>query len=304
MAGEDPSLEGYEPGVDFLLQVHRYVEGFSPMTVEGDVVVVGGGNVAMDCARSAMRMGANSVRLIYRRTRDDMPADHEEIQDAIEEGIEFNFLVNPTRLIAEDGKVTGVEITDMRQGEPDARGRRKVEPISGSTRILGCSMVIAAIGQQVDPDCLVPEDGVELSKRGCIAADAVTLATSRPGVFAGGDCFLGPSTLIHAMANGLKAARSIDDYLHYGRVRFFPRSRMRQIINNYKVLSKEWLDTPVEHKYRVSIEEMDPEIRKERFSEVERTITPEEAYHEAERCLRCYRVYSVVTESPIPEGCA
>lgn len=151
---------------------------------------------------------------------------------------------------------------------------------------------------------LKPEDGIEMNRWGCIDANKITLATSRHGVFAGGDCFSGPSTLIHAMANGLKAARSIDDYLHYARVRFFPRSRMRQLINDYKVLTKEWMEPPVEHKYRVEVREMDPEVRKERFEEVEKTITPEEAYHEAERCLRCYRVYSVITESPIPEGCS
>lgn len=303
IAGEDNSLQGYESGIDFLLKVHRHVEKGEPLKVEGDVIVVGGGNVAMDCVRSALRLGADSVRLVYRRTKADMPADQEEIEAAEEEGIQFSYLTNPTRVVAEDGKVVGVELVDMQQGEPDGRGRRKVTAVPGSERVEKCSILIAAIGQQVATDSLTESDGVSMNKWGCVDANGATLATSRPGVFAGGDCRSGPSTLIHAMANGLKAARSIDDYLHYGRVRFFPRSRMRQIINDFKAMNKEWLDTPVEHKYRVEIPELDPEVRREKFEEVEKNITAEEAYHEASRCLRCYRVYSVITESPIPEGC-
>ncbi|WP_319466421.1 FAD-dependent oxidoreductase [uncultured Pseudodesulfovibrio sp.] len=302
--GEDVSLSGYEPGIEFLLRVHEHVERGKPMDISGDVVVVGGGNVAMDCARSALRMGADSVHLVYRRTEEDMPADHEEIEAAAKEGVVFHFLTNPTKILSEDGKVTGVELVAMRQTEPDDEGRRGVEPKSGSGYFLAATTVVPAIGQRVAEDCLTTDDGVSIDKWGCIDADSTTLATSRSGVFAGGDCKLGPSTLIHAMAHGLKAARSIDDYLQLGRVRFFPRSRMREIINKYKVMNEEWLETPVKHLYRVPIQEMDPETRKNLFNEVEQTITPEEAYHEAGRCLRCYRIYALVTEYPIPEGCA
>ncbi|MBC18560.1 MAG: oxidoreductase [Desulfovibrio sp.] len=302
--GEDASLEGYEPGIDFLLRVHGHVEKGNPMELSGDVVVVGGGNVAMDCARSALRMGADSVHLVYRRTKEDMPADHEEIEAAEKEGVEFHFLTNPTKILSEDGKVTGVELVEMRQTEPDGRGRKGVESCPGSERFLAVTTVVPAIGQRVAEDCLTPQDGVSLDQWGRVDADDSNLATSRPGVFAGGDCRLGPSTLIHAMAHGLKASRSIDDYLQLGRTRFFPRSRMRKIINKYKTMNDEWLGTPVKHLYRVPIQEMDPETRKDLFHEVEQTITPEEAYHEAGRCLRCYRLYALVTEYPIPEGCA
>jgi len=302
--GEDVSLEGYQPGIEFLLRVHDHVEDGKPMELSGDVVVVGGGNVAMDCARSALRMGADSVHLVYRRTKEDMPADQEEIEAAEKEGVTFHFLTNPTRILSEDGKVTGVELIDMQQTEPDGRGRKGVEPKPGSERLLQAATVVPAIGQQVAGDCLKTEDGVVFDKWGCIDAESSSLATSRPGVFAGGDCQLGPSTLIHAMAHGLKASRSIDDFLQLGRIRFFPRSRMRRIINKFKTMNDEWLGTPVQHLYRVPIQEMDPETRKNLFNEVEQTITPEEAYHEAGRCLRCYRLYAVVTEYPIPEGCA
>lgn len=302
--GEDASLDGYEPGIEFLLRVHDHVEGGQPMDLTGDIVIVGGGNVAMDCARSALRMGADTVHLVYRRTQEDMPADHEEIEAAEKEGVVFHFLTNPTKIVSENGKVTGVELVEMRQTEPDGRGRRGVEAIPGSEHFLNASTVVPAIGQRVAEECLKPEDGVSLDQWGRVDADGANLATARPGVFAGGDCKLGPSTLIHAMAHGLKGARSIDDYLQYGRTRFFPRSRMREIINKYKTMTDEWLETPVKHLYRVPIQEMDPETRRNMFNEVEQTITPEEAYHEAGRCLRCYRLYALVTEYPIPEGCA
>ncbi|MDK2955009.1 MAG: formate dehydrogenase beta subunit [Desulfovibrionales bacterium] len=300
--GEDPALDGYESGIDFLLKIHRRVEFDEPLSVSGRVVVVGGGNVAMDCVRSALRVGADEVHLVYRRGKEDMPADREEIDAAEEEGVVFHFFTNPARILSENGKVTGVRLLDMQQGALDARGRRPLSPIPGSEKDFPCDLVIAAIGQQVDASSVSERDGIALNRWGCVEADPDTLEASRPGVFAGGDCELGPSTLIHAMAAGLKASRSIHDYLRYGRVRFFPRSRMRKIINEFKVLKKEWVDTPVLHKYRVEIQTLDPQVRKQRFDEVEEPITTRQAYREAERCLRCYRIYSVVTETPIPQA--
>ncbi len=145
---------------------------------------------------------------------------------------------------------------------------------------------------------------VAFDRWNCIAADGETLATSRTGVFAGGDCASGPSTLIHAMAAGLKAARSIDDWLQQGHVRFAPRSRMRQLLSRHEMLASDSVEFPVRPQYRVHHPELDPEVRKGMFEEVEQTIGVAEAYHEAKRCLRCYRVYSVVTAQPIPEGAA
>ncbi|NJB69504.1 formate dehydrogenase beta subunit [Desulfobaculum xiamenense] len=300
--GEDASLTGCFTGIDFLLKVHDCLQGANCMTLDGPTVIVGGGNVAMDCARSALRMGASEVHIVYRRAEQDMPADHEEIEAAREEGVIFHFLTVPTRLVSEGGSVTGVEIVDMQPNGTDDRGRTIMIPVPGAERVLPCKGFIAAIGQQVDKASITGEDGIGFNKWGCIEADRTTLATARSGVFAGGDCFSGPSTIINAMANGLKAARSIDDYLHFGRVRFFPRSRMRKIINDFKVLSKEWIETPVENKYRVQVKELDPELRRRLFKEVEEPITTEEAYHEAGRCMRCYRIYSVITESSVPES--
>lgn len=308
--GESLSLDGYQPGIDFLLRVHDHVETQSSASLSGVVVVVGGGNVAMDCVRSALRMGAREVHLVYRRTRDAMPADHEEIEAAEKEGVIFHYLTNPVRIVTHEcadgegvtrSRVTGVEVVDMREGEPDARGRRGVVVAPGTERFIACDLLIPAIGQQLSSDSLLPVDGVEVDAKGRVVVDHATLGTTRPGVFAGGDCALGPSTLIQAMANGLKGARSIDDYLRFGRVRFFPRSRMRRLINDFEPLSRQWVDTPVKHLYRIHAQELDPAYRSQIFDEVERPITAEEAYHEAGRCLRCYRVYSVVTEAAIPQ---
>jgi formate dehydrogenase (NADP+) beta subunit len=300
VADEDPKMPGYESGIGFLLKVHDHVAGIKKTELSGVVAVVGGGNVAMDCVRSALRMGAKQVHLIYRRSREDMPADHEEIEAAEKEGVIFHFLTNPTRLLAEDGKVSGVELVEMRQTEVDARGRRNVVAMSGTEKTLRCSTIIAAIGQQVVTGALKSDDGVSLNKWRCVDADKSTLLTSRPGVFAGGDCVSGPSTLIHAMANGLKAARAIDDWIRLGEVRFFPRSRMRTILRDNRMLVEDCVEVPVKSEYRVHHPELSPEIRRQMFEEVEQSISAEDAYKEAKRCMRCFRLYSVITDRPIP----
>ena len=301
---EDPSMPGYESGIAFLLKVHDHVAGKKETRLSGDVVVVGGGNVAMDCARSALRMGAKAVHLVYRRTRHDMPADREEVEAAEKEGIVFHFLSNPSRVVSTDGRVSGVEVLKMQQTEPDARGRKGVTPIPETEWTLHCTMVIAAIGQEVLKGALTPSDGVKMNKWGWVEVDETTLATTRAGVFAGGDCASGPATLIHAMSAGLKAARAIDDYLQYGHVRFVPRTRMRHILNTHKMLASDSIEYPVRSLHRVHHPELSPEIRKQMFEEVEQTISSDDAYHEASRCLRCYRIYSVITEQPVPQGIA
>ncbi|TVQ35714.1 MAG: oxidoreductase [Geminicoccaceae bacterium] len=299
---EDPTLQGYRSGVGFLLQVHDHVAGALRVALEGDVVVVGGGNVAMDCARSALRMGAASVHVLYRRTRPDMPADAGEVQAAEAEGVVFHFLTNPKRIIAENGRVVGVELMDMAAGEPDAEGRSKVEPVPGSERTVSCNTLIAAIGQQVREGVISPEDGIAFDRWNCIRVNPDDLSTSRTGVFAGGDCATGPSTLIHAMAAGLKATRSIDDHIRLGRVRFRPRSRMRRLLNDNTMLAEDAVELPVKPQYRAHHPELDAAVRSQMFEEVEQTISIEAAYREANRCMRCYRIYSVITERAIPEG--
>ena len=299
---EDPALSGYKSGIGFLLEVHDHVAGTAVSTLDGHVVVVGGGNVAMDCARSALRMGAEKVHIIYRRTREDMPADPEEIEAAMAEGIEFHFLTNPVRILADNGRITGVDVTSMRSTTPDASGRRGVEPIPGTERMLPCDTLIAAIGQQVNKGALSPEDGITFDRWNCVATSSDDLSTSRPGVFAGGDCASGPSTLIHAMATGLKASRCIDDWIHFGNVQFQPQARMRALLSRNNMLALDAVKVPMKPLYRVHHPELDPELRKQMFGEVEQTISTEQAYAESKRCMRCYRIYSVVTERPISQG--
>ncbi|WP_068119019.1 FAD-dependent oxidoreductase [Tropicimonas marinistellae] len=299
--GEHAAHDGYYSGIDFLLRVHDHVEGIAPLELNGEVVVVGGGNVAMDCVRSAVRLGADNVHVVYRRTEGDMPADQEEVLAAGVEDIAFHTLTNPTRLMTENGRVVGVELICMEQTEPDESGRRKVRPIPGSAFTLPCNVFIAAIGQQVEDGALVEDDGITLDKWRCVEADK-GLATSRPGVFAGGDCVTGPSTLIYAMAAGLKAARSIDDWVQLGTLRFFKRSRMRQLLSDNRILASDVVETPVRNAYRVHNPELDPELRKHMFGEVEQTICDKQAYAEAQRCMRCFRLYTVITAHSIPEG--
>ncbi len=295
--GEDRSLEGYITGVKFLLYInHYYIDLNLPIDLGDTMVVVGGGNVAMDCVRSALRMGVKNVHVVYRRTKMEMPADPEEIEAAEEEGVTFHYLSHPLRIVQRDGKVSSIELIKMKLGEPDASGRRSVSPIEGSEWFLDTDFVVPAIGQAVDHSFMSSGDHIELNKWGLITIKEHTMMTSMKGVFAGGDCVTGPATLIEAMAQGEKAAEAIDDYLSYGRVKFKPKRRMSQLIGMVDQLSKEPVKVPVQHQYKVQIQELDPRERRRIFEEVEKPITLEEAYREANRCMRCYRVYSVITE--------
>jgi formate dehydrogenase beta subunit len=301
---EDPTMAGYESGIGFLLKVHDHIAGIRKTELHGDVVVVGGGNVAMDCARSALRMGSGKVHVIYRRTRDDMPADAEEIKAAESEGVIFHFLTTPSAVVSENGRVTGLNLVQLHCAGVDAKGRNVVEVTAGTEQFMGCTVLIAAIGQQVQQDIFHPEDGVKMNRWKCVDVDLHTLMTSRAGVFAGGDCMSGPSALVNAMAGGLQAARGIDDWIQLGYVQFSPRTRMREILNDHMMLSADCIDVPVKMQYRVHHPELDPEVRKYMFGEVEGAISQEDAYREARRCMRCYRIYSVITSKPIPEGAA
>lgn len=297
VAYEDPEVHGYDFGVDFLLRInHDYIDRGIPMELGEKMVVVGGGNVAMDCARSALRMNVKEVHLVYRRSEKEMPADHEEIEAAKKEGVIFHFLTNPTKILVEDGRIRGVEVMQMALSEPDESGRRSVVPVAESEFVIETDHIIPAIGQQVELGFVSPKDGVELHPWGTIKVNPATLMTTRKGVFAGGDCVSGPATLVQAMAHGEKAARSIDDYLTLGRIQFKANERMAQLVADVQPMIAKGINIPIRHEYRVKIKELDPLTRKKIFEEVEKPISVEEAYAEAQRCMRCYRVYSVVTE--------
>ena len=304
MDGEDTSLAEYENGIDFLERVYDGVEAGAPPVLEGDVVVVGGGNVAMDCCRAAARIATGSVHLIYRRTEADAPADHEEIAAARAEGVEFHFLCGQNALVVEDGKIVGLRVQDMERTEPDASGRRGVRPIPGTERVLPCSHVIAAIGQKADKAMLGDDEGIARDRKNCIIINAAH-ETSRPGVFAGGDCTsgpraTGPTTMIMGMGHAYFAARSIDRYLSTGQMPFDSRWRMSELIAAGKLLDDGKPVPGKERRARAPLRELEPAQRQSNFCEVEQTMSQEEAWAEAARCMRCYRVLSVVTGAPIP----
>lgn len=196
-----------------LMKAYRFPEYDTPITVGKRVAVIGAGNVAMDSARTALRLGAE-VHLIYRRSHDEMPARNEEIHHAEEEGIILDLLANPTQIIGDErGWVHEIEVIDMELGEPDASGRRRPVPKEGSERRIQVDSVIVSVGTKANPLLTRSTSGLELTKRGNIVADEDTLETSKKGVFAGGDIVTGSATVILAMGAGKTAARSIDRYL-------------------------------------------------------------------------------------------
>jgi glutamate synthase (NADPH/NADH) small chain len=180
------------------------------------VVVFGGGNTAMDAARTARRMGAASVRILYRRTEDEMPARREEVRHAREEGVIFDFLVSPTELAGSDGMLETVELQKMELGEPDDSGRRRPQPIPGATSEVDADLAVVAIGNGANPLLLATVPQLEKTRWGTIAVDEETGRTSMPGVFAGGDIVTGGATVILAMGAGRRAAFSIESWLADG----------------------------------------------------------------------------------------
>jgi glutamate synthase (NADPH/NADH) small chain len=201
-----------------LMKAYEFPSADTPIFRARKVVTVGGGNVAMDCARTALRLGAEKSLIVYRRAEEQMPARLEEIHHAREEGVEFHLLNNPVGIIGnEDGWVKEMEVIRMELGEPDASGRRRPIPIEGSGYIIGTDAVIVAIGNSPNP--LVPEvfPELEVTRWGGIIVDEATGQTSVSGVFAGGDIVLGAATVILAMGHGRRAAKAMDIYLRTGR---------------------------------------------------------------------------------------
>ena len=212
------NLNGVYSANEFLTRInfmrsHSFPEYDTPVRKGSRIAVVGGGNVAMDSVRTALRLGANEAIIIYRRSDEDMPARREEIHHAREEGVRFEVLTDVVRIVGEQGFVSGVECIRMEQGEPDRSGRRGAVPVMGSEFTIPVDMVIMAIGTNVNP--LVPRstEDLKLTTWGYIVADEKTGETSKPGVFAGGDIVTGSATVISAMGAGRKAAEAIHLYL-------------------------------------------------------------------------------------------
>ncbi len=195
----------------------------TPIMKGGKVAVVGGGNVAMDAARTALRLGAEKVYIVYRRSMEELPARKEEVEHAIEEGIEFKLLNNPVEILGynnpndkkdpKNGFVTGMKCIKMELGEPDERGRRRPIEVKDSEFVLDVDTVIISIGTSPNPLIKSTTEGLEVDRRGCIIADEKTCKTSKEGIYAGGDAVMGAATVISAMGMGKRAARAINEYL-------------------------------------------------------------------------------------------
>jgi glutamate synthase (NADPH) small chain len=186
----------------------------TPVKKSKAVAVVGGGNVAMDACRCAKRLGAENVYVVYRRSKEEMPARVEEVEHAEEEGIDFKLLCNPVRIIGDDdGKVVGMECVRMELGEPDASGRRRPVEVPDSNFVLDVDTVIMSLGTSPNPLIRSTTPGLETNKKGCLIVGEDDVSTTREGVFAGGDAVTGAATVILAMGAGKKAAVAIDQYL-------------------------------------------------------------------------------------------
>ena len=264
------------PGVVFL----RKVNLGEKVTVGERVAVIGGGNVAIDAARTALRTGAREVTVVYRRSRNEMPAYEEDVEEAEEEGIKFHYLATPTEVAPKGEGVLSLRCIKMELGEPDASGRKRPIPIAGSDFFIEVNNVIAAIGQTPDLSFLKGL-GIETTTRGTIQVDLVTLQTSRQGIFAGGDAVSGPWIAIEAVAAGKEAAISIDRYLR-GQDLCEGRQRPRLEKARFEEIYADQPKAP-----REQMEMIPPGERQGTFLEVKKGFTEEQAKREALRCLNC-----------------
>ncbi len=273
--GED--IPGVMEGIGFL----RAASLGQKVNVGKQVAVIGGGNTAIDCACTAMRLGAKEVTIVYRRSRAEMPASAEEVTAAEKEGIKIEFLTTPIGFSARNKKLAGMECVRMKLGEPDASGRPRPIPIEGSEFTIPVDTVIAALGQVAETD-FVEELGVSLSKRGTIETDPKTGATNVEGLFAGGDVVTGPAYVIDAIAAGKKAARSIDQYLNGQALE--PEEPAKEP----EKFSKEEIEDRKKRfpaRDRVKVREEPVKKRVQDFREVALGYSVEEGREEASRCL-------------------
>ena len=270
-------LEGVFGGVEFLREVNL---GNKP-AVGKRCAVIGGGNVAMDVCRSAVRLGAEETYIIYRRSQDEMPADPEEVKEAMEEGVKFRFLNAPVEIIGRDGKVSALKVEAMELGEPDEKGRRRPAG-TGKFETIELDSVIGAIGQTVDWGGL-DVGRLVTTKKGTAEADALTYQTAQPDIFVGGDCYTGPSFAINAIAAGKEAAISLHRYVHPGQTLTAGRDR-----REYRALDKEHV--------MLDVASFDNDRRQQpgynaakakTFADARVTFTEEQVRKECARCLGC-----------------
>ena len=308
--GEDEGYSGFlEGGIEFLREAYLG----KPTGMGKRVCVVGGGNTAIDCVRVALREGAEESILLYRRTRNEMPADVWEIDGADEEGVQFEFLVLPKKIVVnENRQVTGVECLKMKLGEPDDSGRRRPQPIEGSEFVVECDTLIPAIGQDPDLSFITEDTGIKITRWNTVVTKYVplknaadrdlndemgnplsrTLLTDMDGVFASGDAEIGPLTVVACVGNAHRAAHVIQRWLEEGEAYLTDEDFHTDILSNLGVYDKNeevpWLDAV----QRFDQHEIHGKERASEgnYNEVELGFSDSEADLEAERCLRCYRV--------------
>jgi formate dehydrogenase (NADP+) beta subunit len=284
--GED--AEGVWQGINFLSTVADHPQKKIP--VGKRAAVVGGGNSAIDCVRTLLRLGCEEVYIVYRRTRKEMPANEVEIVAAEHEGVKFQFLAAPTKVITDDQhRVKGLEYLQMELGEPDASGRRRPVPIEGSETVIELDMLISAISQQPDLAFLEKEsekENIAITRWSTFDNDEETLQCSLPYLFTAGDVATGPSLVVSAIGGGRRAARSIHQYLTGEEIKGSPKSlRKRHIAESL------FESVPgVQKKKRTPMPELEVAQRIDSMIEVDQVISEEDAIYESNRCLECCRL--------------
>jgi len=277
--GEVEDVQGLYYGLRFLRDVRLGRE----VKVGKKVAVIGGGNVALDAARTSLRLGADEISIYYRRSRDEMPVSDVEYEEAVAEGVKINFLASPTRVTSDNWKVTGLQCIQMKLGEPDDSGRRRPVPITGSEFTAEADTVIAAVGQAPDLSFLPADSALERTRWETLVVDSNSLATNVPGVFAGGDFVTGPGMVVEAIAAGRRGAIAIDKYLRGDDSRVEIYDRKTKVVEE----ATQELDESWELKPRSEVKTLPLPERRASFEEIELGFTEDVARREARRCLRC-----------------
>ncbi|MHC4942007.1 MAG: NADH-ubiquinone oxidoreductase-F iron-sulfur binding region domain-containing protein [Planctomycetota bacterium] len=292
---ENEDLEGVYPSIEFLKAFNLQNKKLG----KGRVGVIGGGNSAIDAARMAMRLkDVESVTILYRRTRDEMPAFAEEIQAAIQEGIHIQPLVSPVRVLGKDGRITGLECIRNELGDSDASGRRRPVPMPGTEHVIDLDTLIVAIGEDSGVDAMTPalSSRIEITKWNTVQVNSETLLTNRPGVFAAGDVWRGPNTVVEAIADGKRAALMIERYLKKEPLVQSATVNLPGI--HVEPSFEEDADSDTQ---RVTTPRAPAEWRCRNFAEVEVSLSAQEAHRESARCLRCDLEFTTPKEETVEE---
>ncbi len=297
--GEKDNIPGVYGGIQILKDINDNVTKDvlpnldvipNPVPVPKKVLVVGAGNTAMDCVRSYVRLGCDDVNIVYRRTKKEMPADPHEVRESEDEGVRYNFLLAPTKLVKENGKLAGLECQKMELGPPDESGRRKPMAVKGSEHLLKADMVISAIGQDCDINYLKEEGAIQTTKWRTIVTDEDTYQTAVPDVFAGGDVVSGPLNLVTAVGHARRAAQSIGQFLRGESVAPFDSQIMENMIRGIGAYDREEVVPQAGGWPRKEMPTCDRKDRLGTFKEIELGYSLEEVVEESSRCMRCYIV--------------